>query len=407
MVDLDIITKVLRKFLTAPRSPKYLDKPEYSHLKERNKEMYLSSAWYKHHWSYKRFLSYFNSMMKGSKYFVCGLPYQIAIKENLLDEAQVLDEMSEDDFDDIAWEIEMGCLWYGESEKAYFKFDDLEKNRKVPQALYPPEYYSLLKDSNFKQPNKKSGELRLVSNDIAVSSGKENDASVYTVFTLVPNGNHYVRNIVYMETMTGGNTVTQAIRIRQLYEDFECDYIVLDTMTVGTGVFDNMVLPLYDKERGKEYDPISCINDDEMAKRCTYSNAEKVIYSIKGSAKLNSDIATSFRDGFRRGKIRLLISELDAREVLKKFKGFDNLSVESQAKFLSPYVQTTALVNEMINLEAEFNDLGLVKLREPSSKRKDRYSSTSYGNYVANILEKKFLHEDNNEWDLDRDYVIR
>lgn len=45
MVDLDIITKVLRKFLTAPRSPRYLNKPEYSHLQERNKEIYLSSAW--------------------------------------------------------------------------------------------------------------------------------------------------------------------------------------------------------------------------------------------------------------------------------------------------------------------------------------------------------------------------
>ena len=38
MVDLDIINKVLRKFNTAPRQPKYLNKPEYAHLTERNKE---------------------------------------------------------------------------------------------------------------------------------------------------------------------------------------------------------------------------------------------------------------------------------------------------------------------------------------------------------------------------------
>lgn len=99
MVDLQIITKVLRKFLTAPRSPKYLNKAEYKHLKERNKEVYLSSCWYKSHWSYNRFMSYYKSMLAGSRYFVCGLPYQLAIKENLLDEEQVKDEMSEDDFD--------------------------------------------------------------------------------------------------------------------------------------------------------------------------------------------------------------------------------------------------------------------------------------------------------------------
>jgi tRNA(Met) C34 N-acetyltransferase TmcA len=49
MVDLDIINKVLRKFNTAPRQPKYLNKPEYAHLIERNKEVYLSSAWMKSH----------------------------------------------------------------------------------------------------------------------------------------------------------------------------------------------------------------------------------------------------------------------------------------------------------------------------------------------------------------------
>ena len=41
MVDIDIINKVIRKFNTAPRQPKYLNKPEYAHLAERNKEFYL------------------------------------------------------------------------------------------------------------------------------------------------------------------------------------------------------------------------------------------------------------------------------------------------------------------------------------------------------------------------------
>jgi hypothetical protein len=47
MVDLDTINTVLRRFLTAPRQPNYLNNPEYSHLLERNKELYMSSAWLK------------------------------------------------------------------------------------------------------------------------------------------------------------------------------------------------------------------------------------------------------------------------------------------------------------------------------------------------------------------------
>ena len=47
MLDLDTITTVLKRFLTAPRQPTYLNNPKYAHLLERNKEMYMSSAWLK------------------------------------------------------------------------------------------------------------------------------------------------------------------------------------------------------------------------------------------------------------------------------------------------------------------------------------------------------------------------
>jgi hypothetical protein len=67
MVDLDIINKVIRKFNTAPRQPKYLNNPKYSHLAERNKEFYLSSAWFKSHWSYSKLQAYFKNMTNDSK----------------------------------------------------------------------------------------------------------------------------------------------------------------------------------------------------------------------------------------------------------------------------------------------------------------------------------------------------
>ena len=128
-VDLPIITKVLRKFLTTPRQAGYHNLPEYEHLQERNKEIYLSSCYYKSHWSWDRALTYFKSMIEGKKYFICSLPYQLAIKERLLMKEQVLDEMSEADFDAIGWEMEMQALWFGENEKSYFSFEDLNKNR--------------------------------------------------------------------------------------------------------------------------------------------------------------------------------------------------------------------------------------------------------------------------------------
>ncbi|PAV30177.1 hypothetical protein CIL05_06835 [Virgibacillus profundi] len=392
MVDISVISSVLRKFLSAPRNPGYLKKPEYAHLIERNQELYLSSAWYKFHWSYKRMQAYFDSMMEGRKYFVCGLPYQLAIKENLLDRNQIEDEMAESDFNRIEFSIEMECLFYGESEKAYYNFEELHRNRKIPRPLYPPNTYDLLRDKKFKPDTKKKDEIRILSCDIAAMAGNRNDASIFTVARLIPTANGYTREISYMESLEGGHTQAQAVRIRQMYDDFDIDYIVLDTMGVGLGVYDQLVVPLLDDERGTEYEPISCINDEKMAIRCTYSDAEKVIYSIKGNAQLNSEAAISLKDGLQRGKVRLLVPDNEGRDFLRKIKGFDKLPPEVQAEMELPYAQTTLLINEMINLEGERNsDSGLIKLKEQRSARKDRFSSTMYFNYIANQLEREML----------------
>ena len=111
MVNKDTIDTVLRRFLTAPRMPGYLHKKEYAHLKERNKEIYLSSAFFKSHWSYEKIKDYARNMLDSSKrYFVCGLPYQLSIAENLLDSEAVADEMSEAGFNSTRWSISISVL---------------------------------------------------------------------------------------------------------------------------------------------------------------------------------------------------------------------------------------------------------------------------------------------------------
>jgi len=395
MVDLDVINKVLRKFQTAPRQPKYLDKPEYAHLKERNKELYLSSCWYKFHWSWEKVKAFFKSMVEGKSYFVCGLPYQLAIRENLLDEEQVKDEMSESDFDAIGWLMEMECLFFGESDKAFFKFEELEKNRVLPKAIYPKSYYNLIKDKNFKYEEKKTGEIRLISCDVAgMKSTKkgENDASVFTIMRLIPNKTkvNYDRHVVYMESLEGGHTVTQAIRIRQLYDEFECDYIVLDTAGYGLGIYDQLCQNLYDKELQIEYEAFGCMNDEKMHERCLVEDAPKKIYSLKATAQLNSEGAVSLKDSFKRNKTRLLVNENEGNEYLSSLKGFEALEPELKVKLKLPYVQQNLLVNEMINLEnVTAENSQYIKLKEPRSGRKDRYSSVVYANYVGNILERE------------------
>ena len=133
-------------------------------------------------------------------------------------------------------------MFFGESEKAFFKFADLEQNRVISKAIYPKSFYGILKNKEFKYTEKEEGEIRLISCDISgMSSAKNNnDASVFTILRLIPNKSKtaYNKYVCYMESLEGGHSLTQALRIRKLYEEFDCNYIVIDTKSFGLGVFD-------------------------------------------------------------------------------------------------------------------------------------------------------------------------
>ena len=152
-------------------------------------------------------------------------------------------------------------------------------------------------------------------------------------------------------------------------------------------VFDNLVMDQIDDERNIVYPAWSCINDEKMADRCKEPEAEKLIYSIKATAQFNSDAAVYLRDCIKRGKVRLLANEVESNDILNKSKAFQLLSVDDQVLFQEPFYQTTAMINEMINLDYTAVN-GKIKVTEASGMRKDRYSAVSYANYIATELER-------------------
>lgn len=397
LIDKSVVDKVLRKFKAGQRRPNFYNKPEYDdkveankikYPKEPNKEIYLSSAYYKYHWSWAKFKAFFKSMIKGENYIVFGFPYQLPVSEGYYPEEQIREEMQEDDFDPIGWSMEMESLFYGSSEKAFFNFDYIERVRRIKRALYPKPYYTLLNDPKYKYEPKRNGEIRLLAMDIATQGGAKNDATCFVVMQLIPtSSNQYIRNVVYITTMDGGHTFDQSIMARRLFDDFDCDYIIVDSNGVGISVFDNLVIEQVDDERNIVYPAWSCINDEKMAERCKDPEADKLIYSIKATAQFNSDAAVYLRDCIQRGKVRLLVNEIEANEQLNKSRQFQSLLVDDQVMFQEPYYQTTAMIQEMVNLDYTTVN-GKIKVVEASGMRKDRYSAISYANYIATELER-------------------
>ena len=116
---------------------------------------------------------------------------------------------------------------------------------------------------------------------------------------------------MYVDGNEGMHTADQALLIRKLFDEFECDYLVIDANGVGAGVADLLMRDIPDPVTGDIYPALSCCNNPEMAARCTSPDARKVIWSIRAFPQFNSDIAYLLREGFRSGRIRLLETEFD------------------------------------------------------------------------------------------------
>lgn len=396
MIDYDIYNMVLRRFVTNVRQPNYLNiekynKKEYRDL-EKNRQIFLSSAWYKHNWSYKHFLTYVKRMSEGSFYNVVAFPYQKAIQHGLLVEEDIKEEMKEDNFSPLAFSMEMECMFYGENEDAFFELEDLESNRKIVEVQYPKDIYQRYGNKKFKPREKDIDEIRIISIDIARLPSKKNDASAFTLLSLRNHNGNWKIHTEYMETLVGGHSSIQAMRIRQLFDDFKCDFIVLDVNGNAISVVDRLLEPMFDKERDVKYEPFKFINHDKL-NESALNNAEEKMFAIQGSVKLNMEIAQILRDFMKRGKIKFPINSNDSINYVSKANDYSKLPIEKQAMLQKPYVQIDNFINETIALELDFTNSGEPKLIEPRSGRKDRYSSLSYGVYFLAQKEKELTRK--------------
>ena len=159
---------------------------------------------------------------------------------------------------------------------------------------------------------------------------------------------------------------------------------------VGTAVWGELQKIQYDSDRGEDYPAFTCFNEDNTVDKMMARNALPVVYSLKPSTlKINNDIALGLREAFVSKTLKLPINDIEAKDLLiETEKDFLKKPPSEQALLQLPYVQTTALVNELINLEYTTPN-NMVKVVEVGTARKDRYSSLAYTNFLAELLEKE------------------
>ena len=390
LIPPNVVSSILRPMNATPRQPGYMKNPEYSHLAEMPKEVYLTSAWYSMSDLFEQAKSYAANMLDPNlSYFIVDLPYQISIREGLLMRQQILNEMTEATFSDIIFMMEREGKFYGSAADALFNYKILNERRILTDCLYPLEYY---RENSIKIPEKQKNELRILSVDIALMGSKkrDNDATCITIHSAIPTpSNDYIDNIVYVESQEGLLAEDLGLLILREFYQYDCDFIAIDASGVGQPIVDYLIYSdRYDPVYNTTYSCLNCANNPEIAERCKVKTAPKVIYAIKASAKSNNDMYLALRAGFQNGYVNMLMSEVNIEDHLSKTRGYSKLNEKQKAYMVLPYLQTTLMINELINLQHETTG-ATIKVKERSGMRKDRVSSCMYGYAVCQILSAK------------------
>ena len=410
LIDKEVVDSVIRPFSYIRQTP-YLKIPEYSKYVEESKEIFISSAYHKGLWWWDETKKTIKAMLKGENTGFIAFDVRIALEHKIKTLSQIKKDVSK--MDEITALEEVYNIPWGESSSAYFKLKQFMRARNVDKAFYPQRNETYNSKKNPYDIPRVDGEIRILSCDTAQRAGKSNDLSINACIRLIPTHKGYYRELSYMESFSGVNSIIQSLRIKQLFYDFGADAMILDVGAGGGGIpiYDQLGQITKDSERGIEYPPFTIMRHEsideavykELSERTLGINALPVVYCFSATQKLNSVLAIEMKDKLQKKLWGFLIDETKAEEYLIKTKSAEYMKsddVQTRTFFIHPYVQTSLMVNEAINLEMVLTNAN-IKLVEPNTGRKDRIVTLMMGNYYASLLDPNILktEDEGSDWD--------
>lgn len=396
-LDAGVMKNILSKFKqNGDRRPRYKDNPKYARYKseETKKDLYISSGWMQNHHLYDMCMDAYNSMIDGKPQAVMSLHWGFPVVDGFMDyENDILAEKQKSDYSQMWWAIENEGLFWSESEKSFCSYQQLINIRKIKNPLIPIPHEMYLDTKTLRDWKKKNfipkqqGEIRILSCDVAVMS---NDNTVFCVLRLIPSGDRYKRYLSYIEHANNAHSETQSIRMKQLYEDFDCDVVLLDVNGNGMGISDASSKLQYDSKRDKEYPAWTVFNREDMKDRVfevDISEAMAVIYGIKQDSKFNHFMIVWLKNAIEMGRLELLVESNTARDLIED----KNLKLDEHQilDMIAPNIETDLLVKELMALEISYQANGTQLKVENPNTRKDRFTALGFSVYYSNILEQK------------------
>ena len=335
-------------------------------------QIYITTAGYKGTFSYDKLIQTLVTMVtEPDKAFIMGGTYRIPLAFGLLPKTFVSDLEKDSTFNPASFEREYESKWTGTAENAFFDGERFDRNRKIQ---LPEKEWS----------NKSS---KLAYYILAVDVGRKGCQSIVAIFKVTPQATGAaIKQLVNIYDLNDDHFEDQAIKIKELYYKYKARRIVIDGNGLGIGLIDYMVKPqvLPDGDILPDFGVYGGTVEDieqEYKKYRTPNCETDAIYVIKANAPINTEAYTAVQSAITSGRLRLLIEERTAQARLLGTKMGQKMTPEQRNEYLKPYVMTSILKEEMLNLREQTEGVNIIL--KPANKRisHDKFSAVAYGLY--------------------------
>lgn len=342
-------------------------------------QVFITSAGYKDHFSYQKQIQLLVwQLLKPGMAMVLGGSWRTPVKMGLLDPGFVQDLKSDGTFDEVSFAREYESVWQGSSADSFFNGDVFDKCR----TLKAPEF------TKSKRGNDDSYYV------FGIDVGRSGWQTVIQVIKVNPQkrgiGIKSLVNTIVFESEHFGK---QANEIKRQYTIYNPKYVIIDGNGLGVGLVDYLVMPSMDADTGESFSAFEVVNDEKRQ----YSKVDnggdtygKCLWIVKADTEINFEGYTALLQQMGSGKLKFLQSERDAKAELEDTKAFQSLSPKEKADKIRPFVLTSVLKTELMNLvRPETNAIKFSLVQENKKLGKDKVSALMYGIYVLKVLEDK------------------
>lgn len=340
-------------------------------------QIFITTAGWKNSFSYDKLIEILiDSIIEPDSFMVLGGTYETPVAEGLLNEDFVDQLKLQGTFNDSSFDREYRSVWSGDAENAYFSSDVFDKHR---QLLQPEHEYSGRSSKNAYYM-------------LGVDVGRIGCTTEVMVFKVTPQPQGAaIKSLVNLFSYEAEDFETQAIYIKRLWYKYKCRVAAIDANGLGVGLVDFMIKSQIDPETGDELPPFGVENDDEgLYKKFKTDNMERdAMYLIKANAPINTEAHAYVQTQLSSGKIKLLIDEREASVKLMSTKVGQNMTPEQRNEYLQPFVCTSILKDQMLNLVEENEGVNIILKQNNKKIKKDKFSAFEYGLYYIKMDEER------------------